>query len=314
MNNEPSSIFSDFLSASRMEGASEATVSAYSSDLAIWQVALDQKGKNVDQVTTSELEEILLIWLKPTNEEPGVARSTLQRRVSALRSYYNWRLRMRLGDRNPAEAVATPAHRRPLPKVLSIEEVGSILDRPDTSTTAGLRDRAILELLYGTGARVSDVVGLETNRLFLEDGYLVYYGKGSKERQVPLVGAAAEWLRRWLVDGRPEYVAKWLKRKRSVRKQAPDITVFLNQHGGPLTRDGITKIVMQYILSALPKGRASLHSFRHSFATHLLENGVNLRIVQELLGHVSIETTVIYTHFSRDYLADVVRNCHPRSR
>ena len=306
--------FQEFIESLRIEGASEATVAAYESDLSAWSVALANEGYSPETVTTAQLETILQQWLNPTDAEvEPLARSTLQRRVSALRSFYNWQLRMRLGERNPAEAVATPANRRPLPKVLTPVEVGQILDQVDVATTMGLRDRAILELFYGTGARVSDIVGLETNRVFLEEGFVLYFGKGSKERQVPLVGAAATWMERWLREGRPELVAHWQKRPAKTRQNQPDLAVFLSKNGSPLTRDGVTKICMAYILQVMPKGRASLHTFRHSFATHLIANGVNLRAVQELLGHVSIETTVIYTHFDRDYLQGVVNKFHPRS-
>ncbi len=306
--------YKEYIESVRIEGSSEATVDAYESDLFAWSTAFDNAGYTPQTVTTAQLEGILQQWLNPTDSEiEPLARSTLQRRLSALRSFYNWQLRMRLGERNPAEAVATPTHRRPLPKVLTPEEVGQILDQVEVTSTMGLRDRAILELFYGTGARVSDIVGLETNRVFLEEGFVLYFGKGSKERQVPLVGAAVSWLERWLKEGRPELIANWQKRRAKSRQNQPDLAVFLSHNGSPLTRDGVSKICMAYILKVLPKGRASLHTFRHSFATHLLMNGVNLRAVQELLGHVSIETTVIYTHFDRDYLEGVVNRFHPRS-
>ncbi len=307
--------FHDFTEALLIEGASAATVSAYESDLTAWAKAITATNFSIDTISTEQIEAILLEWQAGTEAVLPLERSTIQRRLSALRTFYNWQLRMRLGKRNPAEAAATPTHRRPLPKVLTPVEVGKILDRPDVSNTAGLRDRAMLELLYGTGARVSDLVKLDINRVFLDEGYVLYFGKGSKERMVPLVGEAAHWMKNWLQEGRPEFAGQWEKRKSLRSRQlAPNIGVFLSHRGCKLTRDGITKICMAYILEVLPKGRASLHTFRHSFATHLLSNGVDLRSIQELLGHVSIDTTVIYTHLNRDYLNTIVQTHHPRSQ
>ncbi|MCX7834740.1 MAG: tyrosine-type recombinase/integrase [bacterium] len=295
----------------QFDGASELTIESYRNDLQQWETAFQATNHTFFTVDTLTIESIMQKWVTPTETNPPISRSTIQRRLSALRSFYNWMLRMGKFDANPAEPATAPQSQRKLPKVLSIEEVGAILELPDTSTLVGIRDRAMLELLYGTGARVSDLVGLEINCVFEDEGYLLYYGKGAKERVVPLVGSAAEWLHNWLVNGRNEFVNRW-KSKRIGRP--PDLTVFLNQNGNPLTRDGITKIVMAYILKVLPKGRASLHTFRHSFATHLIQAGVDLRAVQLLLGHVSIETTVIYTHFSRDKLREVVNTYHPRSK
>lgn len=306
------SSLSEFLTHLQYDGASDLTIESYRNDLNQWENEFREFGVNFATADTVVIEKILQNWLTGKNETiPPLSRSTLQRRLSALRSFYNWLLRMGKFSSNPADAASPPLHRRPLPKVLTIEEISAILEQPNVATTAGIRDRAMLELLYGTGARVSDLVGLEVNRIFEEEGYLLYYGKGGKERVVPLVGSAFEWLQKWLNEGRNEFVAQWRKRRRG---RAPDLTVFLNQNGNPLTRDGITKIVMNYILKVLPKGRASLHTFRHSFATHLIQAGVDLRAVQLLLGHVSIETTVIYTHFSKNMLQNIVNTYHPRSR
>lgn len=307
----PTKLYEEFLQHLQYDGSSDLTLESYRNDLKYWVIAFQQHHTSIDTVTTITIEKILQEWLVGNDKFSPISRTTLTRRLSALRSFYNWMLRMGTTEKNPAESASAPQTHRSLPKVMTTEEVGFILDQPDVTTFAGLRDRAMLEMLYGTGARVSDLVGLEINRVFWDDGYVLYYGKGGKERIVPLVGSAFQWLETWLKNGRNSFVEVWRKRHKG---RAPDLTVFLSQLGNPLTRDGITKLVMSYIDRVLPKGRASLHTFRHSFATHLIQSGVDLRAVQTLLGHVSIETTVIYTHFSRDMLREVVETYHPRGK
>jgi integrase/recombinase XerD len=204
---------------------------------------------------------------------------------------------------NPAETLDTPARARMLPDVLTQDEVAAILEQPDTGQDLGIRDRALLETLYATGMRVSEVIGLTVQQLFLEEGFARVFGKGSKERLVPVGSIASEWLTRYLSAVRP----------RLVRREKNTAAIFLSYRGSPLTRMSILTAVKKYAGMAGIATGVHPHTFRHSFATHLLEGGADLRSVQEMLGHADISTTQIYTHIDREYLKEVHRTFHPRA-
>ena len=203
---------------------------------------------------------------------------------------------------DPTQIIDSPKQEKNLPDVLNIFEVDEILKQPDTSNRLGIRDRAMLETLYATGIRVSELVNLKQSNLMIEDGLILVYGKGSKERLVPIGRSARQWIEEYQKQSRV-HLAKAGK--------SQDV-LFLNVRGTKLTRDMIRKLVEKYSLAAGIGKKVHPHTFRHSFATHLLEGGADLRAVQEMLGHADISTTQIYTHIDREYLKEVHRTFHPR--
>ncbi len=235
--------------------------------------------------------------------EAGLARTSIVRIVSALRGFYKFLLAEKIIARDPTENLEVKSVRRSLPDVLSIEEVSALLEQPDLSTNKGVRDRALLEFLYATGARVSEATGLRLPQLFLEEKLVKLFGKGSKERIVPMGGVACTAMDEYLSSVRPLFL-------RSGRRTD---AVFLNQERGTaVSRMTVWNLVREYARAAKIEKQLSPHTFRHSFATHLIEGGADLRIVQELLGHADISTTEIYTHVDRSYLQEVHRTFHPR--
>jgi integrase/recombinase XerD len=203
---------------------------------------------------------------------------------------------------NPTSDLETPKIRRKLPQVLSIEEVDKLMQQPDLLLPLGLRDRAMLELMYGTGVRVSELLALQLEDLNIMAGFLRCMGKGRKERIVPVNQTAINWVERYLAKSRNHLLRRNQER-----------SLFLNAHGGKLSRQGFFKILAQYAEKSGIKKEITPHMLRHSFATHLLENGADLRAVQEMLGHADISTTQIYTHLSKSRLREVYHQCHPRA-
>lgn len=229
------------------------------------------------------------------------ARSSVSRRLSALRTFYKYLYREGMVSRNPLVLVGTPKQPRRLPKFLTPHEVAALLAAPDVTTPIGLRDRALLEVLYATGLRVGELTSLRRGDLPSSDEIRIM-GKGRRERIVLLTGAAQDALRRYVNEARPS-----LARHRVVD------AVFLNARGGPLSDRGVRVIVDRHIRKVAFDRRISPHALRHTFATHLLDGGADLRSVQELLGHASLATTQIYTHVSRDWLKRVYDRSHPRA-
>ena len=271
------------------------TVDAYRRDLAALRAFLD---KNVADVTSGELES----WVASMRAE-GLAASTIARRVSAVRAFFRHLVLIGTRDENPAASVQLPRRARTLPRALSPAETERLIDAAVRSTPRGLRDRALVELLYGAGLRVSEAVGLEKNGVALEDRVVRVLGKGGKERLVPLGRPAAEAVRRYLALGRPHLD----------RRYRPEL--FLNARGGALTRAGAFLILRKLADRAgLEPGRVHPHLLRHSFATHLLEGGADLRSVQEMLGHADLGTTERYTHVSDRRRREVYFQSHPHAR
>ena len=278
-------------------GLAPRTVEAYGRDLERLGSDLVERGKTdlleADQRALSEHLQRL--------RRSGLSPRTVNRALVAIRGFYAHLVEMGERDDNPAVNLSPARLWRRLPKVLSQEEVETLLAAPDTETELGVRDKAMLELLYAAGLRVSELVGLELPQLRLDLGFLVAYGKGGKERVVPVGEAAERWVGRYLADVRPALA--------SGRHE----TVFVNHRGGPLTRQGFWKILKGHAAEAgLPS--LSPHTLRHSFATHLLEHGADLRAVQMMLGHADISTTQIYTHIHERRLRDLYDRFHPRSR
>jgi integrase/recombinase XerD len=271
------------------------TVDAYRRDLA--SLARSCRG-NVGDVTVEELER----WLASMRAD-GLAPSTLARRISAVRTYFKHLKLIGVRADNPAAAIKLPRRSRSLPRVLSPAETERLIDAATGSAPRTLRDRALVELLYGAGLRVSEAVGLEKGAIDLEGRVVRVLGKGGKERLVPLGRPAAEAARRYLALGRPHLD----------RRYRPDF--FLNARGGPLTRAGAFLILRRLAEKAgLEPERVHPHLLRHSFATHLLEGGADLRSVQEMLGHADLGTTERYTHVSDRRRREVYFEAHPHAR
>ena len=267
------------------------TVASYCGEV---EAFLDTSG-----TAPSETEpEVVLDYLAARSEE--VSKRTQAHILSSLRSFFDWMILEGERKDNPCDPVESPKLGRYLPAVLSVEEVEAILDSVDTGSWSGLRDRAILEVLYGCGLRVSEAAGLRISHVHLDEGFVDVIGKGDKQRLVPLGEVAADAIRAYLPD-RPTPAAR-----------PYDDILFLNRFGKPLSRISIFNLVKDQAIAAGIQKEISPHTFRHSFATHLIENGADLRIVQEMLGHESILTTEIYTHIDTQTWHKSVLEHHPR--
>lgn len=288
--------FTNYLSVER--GLASNTLESYGRDLR--QYAAYLAANNVPHPEAVSREAIVQYLLQLQSQ--GKATATIARRLAALKAFYQYLVRERLCDEDPTRNLESPKLERRLPRVLSVAEVERVLRQPDVRTPGGLRDRAMLELLYATGIRVSELVSLNLGDVNLEQGYLRCVGKGSKERLVPVGSFAQDSLRTYLGQGRPKLI-------RDPHEQC----LFVNHHGRRLTRQGFWKIVKRYAELAKVDKAITPHTLRHSFATHLLENGADLRSVQEMLGHADISTTQIYTHLTRVRLKEVYSRSHPRA-
>lgn len=282
-----------FLEFIRIEkGLASNTIEAYANDINQWFRFLEDEGLKSDQA----IEQ----YIKFLNHS-GLSPLSVSRKLTSLRMYYNYLLSCGKLEQSPLESVQMPRLPKSLPKVLSVEEVRDLIDCAG-KTRSSLRDTAILEVLYGCGLRVSELVSLNINDLEFSEGFLRCFGKGSKERWVPLGECAQDALLGYLKEARNE-----LSRSKSER------AVFLNRSGKRLSRVSVWKLIQKLKLEAGISQEISPHTFRHSFATHLLDNGADLRVVQELLGHANLTTTQIYTHLSREQLYRVYQNYHPRN-
>jgi integrase/recombinase XerD len=277
-------------------GLSERTVQAYGGDIRRLCEALQRAGKDPLRAD----QEDVAAYLRSLRRQ-GRAPRSLARTLVSVRAFYDHLVETGERDDNPAVNLTPPRLWRKLPRVLSEAQVEALLAVPDQEDDLGLRDKAMLELLYATGMRVSELVGLELGQLRLEFGFIVVRGKGDKERVVPVGEQAEAWLARYLRDVRPHLA------------QGRHDRVFVNRFGRPLSRQGFWKKLRQYCLAAGIEA-ISPHVMRHSFATHLLEHGADLRSVQIMLGHADISTTQIYTHIHAQRLRSLYDQFHPRSR
>ncbi len=247
----------------------------------------------------------------------NLSTGSIARNISSIRGFHAFLMRENLTEANPAKMIDLPRQAKKLPAVLSVEEVESILSAPDRSTLVGMRDAAILECLYGTGIRVSELIFLQMDQLFFDIGFLRVIGKGNKERLVPLGEPALKAIQSWVEKARPTFAMAAGGGGRAVSGvpggAQTQNRVFINQRGAPLSRMTIWNIVRKYSVATGIEKHVYPHIFRHSFATHLLEGGADLRSVQEMLGHVSIITTEIYTHVDRTLLHQVHKEFHPRA-
>ena len=234
----------------------------------------------------------------------GLAAASIARKLASLKAFYRFLAAEGYLEVNPAEVVEAGNKGLALPRVLSTDEVEALLNQPDLHTVHGYRDRTMLEVLYATGMRVSELMHLKLDGVNLEMQYILAFGKGSKERIVPIGGKAVDAIAVYLQNSRPVLCKKNAK---------PLERLFLNHSGTPLSDRSIRRILEKYVDALAVKKRVTPHTLRHSFATHLLDNGADLRSVQELLGHVSLKTTQVYTHVSSERLLSVYRNSHPRA-
>ena len=279
-------------------GLSPLTVSAYGRELERFITFAVMKGRNDPSSVGADDVRDYVFHLGGV----GLASSSVSRAQSALRTYFSFLVEEGVLESDPTEGLQSPRVARPLPEVLDAAAVSALLEAPRLDSSVHWRDRAILEFLYATGVRVSELVGLLLTNLDLEEGLCTVFGKGSKERMVPLGRPACVALSRYLREVRP-----------ALEKGKGRGYVFLNQRGRPLSRTAVWKIVKAAARLAGIEGSVSPHVLRHTYATHLLEGGADLVAVQELLGHADISTTQIYTHLDLQYLRDVHRKYHPRS-
>jgi integrase/recombinase XerD len=287
--------FLDYITYER--GLSPNTVAAYGRDLAAFTRFLGDRGAAPPGVTQTDVRAY---FAGPGGD--GAA-SSVARRIAAVRAFYAYLVRENTRADDPAAQLRTPKRPQDLPRVLSVEEVEAILATVVPTGPLGQRDLAALELLYGCGLRVSELLGLRDGDVDLEGGLVRCVGKGDKERVVPVGSAAATAVSRYVADGRRTLL-------RGRRRQE----LILNARGGPLTRQGFDYILRRVLRRADMLGAASAHTFRHSFATHLLAAGADLRSVQEMLGHANVATTQLYTHVTVEHLREVFLETHPRAR
>lgn len=283
-----------------LDGLSPATLASYRQDMVRFDVWCAGERVALDAITRSEIERYLALQFAQKAQP-----SSVSRRLSTLKRFYRWQVEVGGVSANPCALIDAPRSARYLPKTLSEAQVESLLVAPDTETPLGERDRAMLETLYATGMRVSELVGIKLIQLNLEQGVVKVMGKGSKERLIPMGELAVAWLKRYLSGAR----AFWLP------PQQTNDYVFLTARGEPMTRQGFWHIIKRNaVLACINTEALSPHTLRHAFATHLLNHGADLRVVQMLLGHSDITTTQIYTHVARERLKLIHRDNHPRGK
>jgi integrase/recombinase XerC len=280
------------------------TVDAYRRDLTQLATFLHRAGSSLGEAAYPQLRRFMA-----QQHTLGYARASIARRVGAIRTFYRWSTGAGLSEQDPSVLLGSPKVVNRLPTVLRPREAAELAEAPGAPTTdvpplvraAALRDRAVLELLYGSGLRVGEVAGLERRRVDLDRGRVLVRGKGDKEREVPMSDHAVDAVRAWLSAGRPTMAGE------------DRTTMFFNRRGKPFSGRDIRAMVEQYAGRVLPGRRVTPHTLRHSFATHLLEGGADIRAVQELLGHASVATTQRYTHVSRTRLFEAYERSHPRA-
>ena len=277
---------------------SKNTVSSYKNDITAFISYIKNKGKEDPSIISSN---DIGGFFKTLNEL-GLSGSSSARYFSSLKGFFLYLLKNKYILKNPIEKITAPKIAKRLPGVLDVNEIDKILSAPDVNDKLGLRDKAMLELFYACGTRVSELIDLKVNDLFFDDEIIRVFGKGSKERLIPIGSSAINWVGEYLKKSRPLLM----------KKSKSENNLFLNSRGSKLSRMGVWKIIDRYVKEAGIEKEVHPHTFRHSFATHLLEGGADLRAVQEMLGHADISTTQIYTHVDRDYIKQIHKQYHPR--
>lgn len=279
------------------KGLSAKTLEAYSNDLVEFSIYMENIGVNSpEQSKTSHI----LNWLSYLKKRQ-ITPVTITRKLSSIRGFFKYLLMEGRIEASPTSVIGNPKTARKLPLVLSAKEVEKLLSQPDTTKPTGIRDRTILEVLYSCGLRATEVVSLRLEQIDLDVGFLRIWGKGNKERVIPLGEEASFWLNKYIKEARPKLL-----------KKANSFYCFVGMRGKPLTRQRLWQIIKKYSVSAGLKDKIYPHCLRHCFATHLLEGGADLRAVQMLLGHSDINTTQIYTHLDTEYLRQIHKKYHPR--
>lgn len=286
------------------KGLARNSMDAYERDLTAFLDYLQDK-QGISNI--GRTERIHIVHYLMELRQAGRASSTIARSMTAIRGFFKFLVQEQVVETDPSLYMDTPKTEKKLPKVMDLAEVERLLDAPRTNEPAGIRDKAMLELLYACGIRVSELVSLNVDDLNLGMGFVRCFGKGSKERIIPLGRFALDWLDRYLQTARPRLIGE------KVDKQG-ERALFLNRNGGRLTRQGFWKIIKHYGKEAGITKDITPHTLRHSFATHLLENGADLRAVQEMLGHADISTTQIYTHVTKVRMKEVYNLTHPRAK
>ncbi|MCG7339689.1 site-specific tyrosine recombinase XerD [Staphylococcus sp. ACRSN] len=292
-------IIEEFLRFIQLEkGLSTNTIGAYKRDLTKYATFLEEnKVSHIDFVDRQTIQQCL-----GTLQDEGASSKSLARFVSTVRSFHQFALREKYAAKDPTVLIETPKYDKKLPDVLEVNEVLALLETPDLSKNNGYRDRTMLELLYATGMRVSELIHIEIDDVNLIMGFVKVFGKGNKERIVPLGEAVIDYLSTYIETVRPQLL-----------KKTVTSVLFLNMHGKPLSRQAIWKMIKQNGIKANINKTLTPHTLRHSFATHLLENGADLRAVQEMLGHSDISTTQLYTHVSKSQIRKMYNEFHPRA-
>jgi integrase/recombinase XerD len=280
-------------------GLAANTLQSYERDLKKYTTYLQKELNHINYNTITRNDIMSFLYhLKDT----GKATTTIARTIASIRSFHQFLIREKVAEQDPSVHIETPKTERRLPKILSSAEVDNLMEAPEGNTPFGLRDRAMIELLYATGIRVSEMIQLNLSDAHLTMGFIRCLGKGNKERIIPVGRMASNALTTYIEEARGQLL----------KKKSTD-ALFLNHHGNRLTRQGFWKILKKLARQAKIEKELTPHTLRHSFATHLLENGADLRAVQELLGHVDISTTQIYTHVTKTRLKDVYSMYHPRA-
>lgn len=290
----------DYLRYSQIErGLSDNTIFAYRQDLMDFLAFLKKEGLDSWPTKAVDIDAFLA-----EQRDLNKATSSISRMISSLRKFYQWLVRQNIQKINPMLEIDSPKKEHRLPVALSVDEVTKLLDQPDVTKKLGIRDRALLETLYATGIRVSELINLKFSDLHEELKLLKVLGKGSKERLIPISDVAISWIKSYQEKVRDPLLLKSGKYTD---------TIFLNNRGGTLTRQAVWQIIKRYCQMAGIRKNVTPHTLRHTFATHLLENGADLRVVQEILGHSDISTTQIYTNLSQQHILQVYAKTHPRA-
>jgi integrase/recombinase XerD len=293
----------DFLAHLELErGMARNTLQSYRSDLLQFGVFLGGRDRTAEDATAADVSDFLT-ELAQGNGRPPATSATIQRKTAALRSFYRHLRREGVRESDPTAKLSAPRKSRKLPRVLGMAQVQRLLDQPKGTDPMALRDRALLELMYACGLRASETIDLDVAHVDLVDCVVRAKGKGSKERIVPVGRTAARAVADYLRRGRPQLVGS--------RTQS---RLFVNFRGGALTRQGLYKVIGRHARSAGLADKMSPHTLRHTFATHLLAGGCDLRSVQEMLGHADVSTTQLYTHLSNQHIKDAYFKAHPRAR
>ncbi len=282
------------------KGLSSNTYKAYQNDVKRFLEFLHER--NILDISNCQSHDIRDLMVNLS--EVGLESTSLARNLSSIRMFYRYLLAEDVLEKDPTENIEVPKQQQKLPTVLEVHEIENLLEQPDVTQSKGIRDKAMLELMYATGIRVSELTDLNQSNIIEEEGVIRVLGKGSKERQIPVGQKAIDAIRKYCAAVRITL---------SKRNLGGD-TLFLSMKGRPLTRIAVWKILKDYVRQAKISKNVSPHTLRHSFATHLLEGGADLRAVQEMLGHADISTTQIYTHLDREYLKEVIQTFHPREQ